>query len=221
MKKVIAFDLDDTLWDSEPTLRNAESALFQWCCEQHPEFSNRHSINSLAQMRMALKHPGPMSTQITRTRQRVLTQAFLDCGMTDSTSSHLAQIGIDLFLTERQQVHLFKHTIALLKTIERDFCLISATNGNANVFRTPIGEFFKHHFSAEAIGFAKPDVRFFRFIESELGMDRDAFVLIGDSEKYDKEGARAAGWRFIKLTPKRSGGELNLEQILSQIGRLP
>ena len=221
MTKVIAFDLDDTLWDSEPTLRNAESALFQWCCTQHPEFSRRHSIDSLAQMRVALKQPGPMSTQITRVRQHVLTQAFLACGLTDSASSRLAETGIDLFLTERQQVHLFKNTVALLQTIERDFCLISATNGNANVFRTPIGQFFQHHFSAEAIGFAKPDVRFFRHIESELDMKRDAFILIGDSEKYDQEGASAAGWNFIKLAPKFSGGELNLEQILAQIGRLP
>ncbi|NVK11940.1 MAG: HAD family hydrolase [Gammaproteobacteria bacterium] len=221
MTKVIAFDLDDTLWDSEPTLKHAETALFEWCCAKHPEFSQRHSILSLAQMRVAMKQPGPMSTQITRTRERVLTQAFLDCGETDSAASRLAQKGMDLFLAKRQQVHLFKNTLALLQTIEKDFCLISATNGNANVFRTPIGQFFKHHFSAEAIGFAKPDARFFKHIESELSMSRDAFVLIGDSDKYDQEGARAADWNFIKLAPKNSGGELNVEQLLAQIGRLP
>jgi len=58
-------------------------------------------------------------------------------------------------------------------------------------------------FSSE-IGYAKPDVRFFRSIEQQLDVLPEALALVGDDSVNDHQGALAAGWQSIFLC--RDGG---------------
>ena len=41
---VITIDLDDTLWDNEPTLENAEIELYFWLNKNIPEVTSSFSI---------------------------------------------------------------------------------------------------------------------------------------------------------------------------------
>lgn len=58
-------------------------------------------------------------------------------------------------------------------------------------------------FVSSSVGFSKPDLRFFRRVEEELGVKAGKIALVGDDRVNDVEGARAAGWRAIELD--RSG----------------
>jgi len=58
-------------------------------------------------------------------------------------------------------------------------------------------------FVSSDIGFAKPDVRFFRAVEQRIGAPPAHIALVGDDEASDVQGATAAGWRAIRLD--RSG----------------
>jgi putative hydrolase of the HAD superfamily len=50
-------------------------------------------------------------------------------------------------------------------------------------------------FVSSAIGYAKPDPRFFAAVEERLGASPAEIVLVGDDEVNDVRGAAAAGWR--------------------------
>jgi putative hydrolase of the HAD superfamily len=54
-------------------------------------------------------------------------------------------------------------------------------------------------FLSSEIGFSKPDLRFFRAVETRLGIEPARIALIGDDAVNDVAGATAAGWRAIYL----------------------
>jgi putative hydrolase of the HAD superfamily len=58
-------------------------------------------------------------------------------------------------------------------------------------------------FVSSSVGFTKPDRRFFRAIEEQLGIGAEKIALVGDDEISDVQGATAAGWRAVRLD--RSG----------------
>ena len=50
--KVVAFDLDDTLWDMKPTLIRAERVLGKWLAENCPNLT--YDVETMRQIREAL-----------------------------------------------------------------------------------------------------------------------------------------------------------------------
>ncbi len=54
-------------------------------------------------------------------------------------------------------------------------------------------------FVSSNVGFTKPDRRFFRAIEKQLGVGPEKIALVGDDEIADIQGAIAVDWRPIKL----------------------
>lgn len=60
-------------------------------------------------------------------------------------------------------------------------------------------------FVSSEIGYLKPDLRFFRRVETLLGVLPSEIALVGDDEEADARGAEQAGWRAILLD--RSGNK--------------
>jgi putative hydrolase of the HAD superfamily len=54
-------------------------------------------------------------------------------------------------------------------------------------------------FVSSEIGYSKPDPRFFRTVQQQLGVDPGQIALVGDDEACDVQAAIAAGWRAIHL----------------------
>jgi FMN phosphatase YigB (HAD superfamily) len=67
--------------------------------------------------------------------------------------------------------------------------------------RVGLGDYFKAVFTARELGSAKPELRFFRQIESVLARSPFQLVMIGDSYTVDVVGAKAAGWKAIWYNP--------------------
>jgi putative hydrolase of the HAD superfamily len=54
-------------------------------------------------------------------------------------------------------------------------------------------------FVSSEVGYSKPDPRFFRTVQQQLGVDPEQIALVGDDEACDVQAAIAAGWRAIHL----------------------
>jgi putative hydrolase of the HAD superfamily len=67
------------------------------------------------------------------------------------------------------------------------------SNGNADVFRTPAGPYFKACVSAREFGVAKPDPRIFQAAAEKLNVPVDAVLHLGDDATTDVWGAMQAG----------------------------
>ncbi len=64
-----------------------------------------------------------------------------------------------------------------------------------------------HHFEAvlvsSELGVEKPHPRIFELAQEKLGVQADHAILIGDEDRFDAAGARAAGWRHITIDRPR------------------
>ena len=71
MIKVIAFDLDDTLWEVGPVIRRAESILAHWLEKEVPEY--RYEPAKLMPIRETLLREDPrLGHRLTAFRQRLI-----------------------------------------------------------------------------------------------------------------------------------------------------
>jgi putative hydrolase of the HAD superfamily len=59
-------------------------------------------------------------------------------------------------------------------------------------------------FTSAELGYSKPDVRFFRAIETRLQVGQSRLSMIGDDPTNDLHGAQGAGWRSL-LIPTNAG----------------
>jgi putative hydrolase of the HAD superfamily len=71
--------------------------------------------------------------------------------------------------------------------------LVGLSNGNADVFRTAAGPYFKAALSARLLGVAKPDPRIFHAAAAQLNLTADAVLHVGDDAVTDILGAMNAG----------------------------
>ncbi|MFT5522174.1 MAG: putative hydrolase of the HAD superfamily [Pirellulaceae bacterium] len=55
----------------------------------------------------------------------------------------------------------------------------------------------RHLYNSAAIGFAKPDIRFFEHIQRRLGLPAEQICMIGDDPRNDVQAARDAGWQSL------------------------
>ncbi|HEY2147610.1 MAG TPA: HAD-IA family hydrolase [Pirellulales bacterium] len=76
-------------------------------------------------------------------------------------------------------------------------------------------------FLSARIGYRKPAVEFFRFIERDLGIAARELLSIGDDLENDYRGAKAAGWQGRLLCPSESELELPPCDILLSLRELP
>jgi putative hydrolase of the HAD superfamily len=67
--------------------------------------------------------------------------------------------------------------------------------------RVGLGEYFKAVFTSGELGSKKPDLRFFRQLESVLARAPHDLVMIGDDFRADMLGAKMAGWKAIWYNP--------------------
>ncbi len=87
----------------------------------------------------------------------------------------------------------------LLKDLAAEYPIYIITNGNADTAKTRIknsgvSRYIRGCFVSEAIGFAKPDARYFDYVFSHIpGVEKEKAVVIGDSTHSDILGAQNAG----------------------------
>ncbi len=61
----------------------------------------------------------------------------------------------------------------------------------------------RYIFCSSLLGFDKPDVNFFRNIQTHVGKPASELMMVGDDFELDYVGARSAGWRSIWINRKK------------------
>lgn len=108
--------------------------------------------------------------------------------------------------------------LALLEKLSRDYSLYVTTNGNAATAKTRIensgvGSYIKDYFVSEAIGFAKPDRRYFDYAAAHIpGFQKEQALVVGDSLLTDIQGANNAGLHSLWYHPSGRQWEDGMEQ---------
>ncbi|AMB84207.1 HAD family hydrolase [Pseudomonas agarici] len=208
--QLITFDLDDTLWDTAPVIHSAENVLREWLAGHAPDLGSIPIEHLWAiRERVLLKEPA-LKHRISALRRRVLFHALEEAGYAPGQATTLAEDAFEVFIHARHQIEVFPEVEPTLETLSRSFALGVITNGNADVRRLGLADYFRFALCAEDIGIAKPDSRLFHeALVCGGNVPAEAAVHIGDHPGDDIAGAQQAGLRAIWYNPMGKAWETN------------
>ncbi len=200
--QAISLDLDDTLWPIWPTIRRAEAVLLDWLNRHAPASAALYaSVDYRTQLRQMLVAAQPQYTvDLSGLRHATLHHTLRRAG--DDTA--LADAAFDVFFNARQQVELFADALPALARLAQRYPLVALSNGNADLMRIGLGDYFRGSLSAQNFGVGKPDVRFFAAAAAALEQPMAAVLHVGDDPALDVAGAHSAGMQaaWVNRTPE-------------------
>ena len=201
--RLITFDLDDTFWETTPAIQSAETALRDWLAMHAPRLGE-FPVEALGAIRRLLVEQEPaLRHRISELRRRILLHALGDAGYPLDEARVLAEQAFQVYLEARHGVQIFPEVQPTLEFLANHYTLGVITNGNADVRRLGLADYFRFTLCAEELGVGKPDPHPFQQA-LRLGEARaEQAVHVGDHALDDIAGAQQAGLRAIWFNPGR------------------
>ncbi len=192
--KLITFDLDDTLWDVKPALLKAEAAQWQWLAQHFPSLTLSASDPTLNERRRNLINQQPeLGHNISGLRQTFITQLLIDNGVGQKEAKAAGAAAFAAFMAHRNDVELFEAAVPVLQELSNKYLIGALTNGNADIYRTPLAPYFDFAFNAEDVGASKPNPEIFHHALAHTNTSPEQLIHVGDSHQHDIMGAKNAG----------------------------
>lgn len=203
--KAVVFDLDDTLWDVNPVITHAENVHYRWLNQYAPRLTARFSERELRDYRISLmrRHP-ELAHFVTRSRMKAMSECLSLAGYTEEDTARLAEQAFAVFWQQRNKIEPFPYAFEALEGLRRSYTVGALSNGNADVFRTPLAEWFDFAFSAEELSAAKPDSAAFQAVLDHLQCTPQEIIFVGDHPEHDIEGAYRMGMKTLWVQIKPS-----------------
>jgi HAD superfamily hydrolase (TIGR01509 family) len=196
--KLITFDLDNTLWHTDPVIIRAEQIQWQSIIARCPEAGSFFTPDKLKQLRreIAQKHP-KLRHKLSQFRIEFLFQLFIQCGI-NKAQAHVfaAQVFAD-FLKARNQVELFPSALTVLEELQKHYQVIALSNGNSDLKTIGLDHLFQAHYHAENVARPKPFDDMFLAALEDAGVKAEESFHIGDHPEQDVEAAQKIGFKTI------------------------
>lgn len=193
--RAITLDLDDTLWPIWPTIERAEAALAAWLAMRAPVtagvFANP-TTRVVLREQVVKSHPD-LGHDMSALRRESIRLALHQSG----EDTRLMEDAFQVFFAERMRVNLFDDALPALAFLAQRFPIVALSNGNADVGRVGIGEYFHGSLSAHEFGVGKPDPRIFHAAAVAAGVTSAEVLHIGDDVHLDVLGALGAGMQTV------------------------
>ncbi len=190
--RAISLDLDDTLWEVGPVIRQAEAELWSWLAARYPRVTARFSPEVAFELRQRIaEEHAHMAHDFRFLRKRVLAHMAVEAGYGDA----MVDAAYEVFDAARNRVELFPDVEPVLGSLCERFTVIALTNGNASLQRIGIDHFFHAAVSAADAGVAKPHADIFAAAVEHAGVAPEEVLHVGDHPEHDVVGAADAGLR--------------------------
>ncbi|WP_263224669.1 HAD family hydrolase [Pseudomonas alabamensis] len=199
---LITFDLDDTLWDTPPVIASAELVLRDWIKAHAPALGelpveHLHGVRErVVQAEPGLKH------RISALRRQVLFQALQALDYPEPQAQALADEAFEVFLHARHQLEIFPQVQPMLERLGQRYTIGVVTNGNADVRRLGLADYFDFALCAEDLGIGKPDPALFLEALRRGNAQAANAVHVGDHPRDDIAGAQGAGFKAVWFNPQ-------------------
>ncbi|MBA6413292.1 HAD family hydrolase [Parahaliea sp. F7430] len=221
---LITFDLDNTLWDSEPALIRADQAQREWLLQHRPGTIEHHDQSSLWEFKKDLwkRHP-QLSHHVSQLRIQTLYELQRVAGYSEEEAQRGAEQAFKVFLEQRQAVELYPEALEVLAVLASRYRLGALTNGNADIYKTEAARFFDFAFLAEDVGASKPAPDMFLAALKHCDLKANNTIHIGDSPEHDIQGAQAVGMYTVWMNPAQQawpGGE-SPHRVITNLRELP
>lgn len=188
--RCITFDLDDTLWDCSSVIHHAEAKLYAWFEHHYPVIAERYTMEELLPHRITfLADYRHHSHNLTHQRKLWLAALATEFELDKA----LVEPAFMTYWHARNEVTLYHGVTQALASLSSCYTLGAITNGNADVHKIGIGEFFDFVVRSEEVGCSKPDPEIFRVAAARSGFELSELLHVGDDLRSDVGGAVGAG----------------------------
>ncbi|NNM51193.1 MAG: HAD family hydrolase [Pseudomonadales bacterium] len=190
MLRLITFDLDDTLWDGNQSIKQAELAMMQSLLPQHAIAA---ALNEYQRELDLFFQNNPLAElNIGRTRQTVLLR-WLEgdkqrCGQAWSA-----------YLKVRHQPQCFEGVQEQLSRLSRRYPLVALSNGMVDIRRTLLAPCFSDQIRPTEVGALKPHPAMFLEAMRRFQTLPQESLHIGDHPIKDIQAARNVGWHALRF----------------------
>ena len=196
----VTFDLDFTLWDLTGVLHHAEAVCQGLLEQRYPAVAERYDMAGLQALRAAIAEAQPqIRHDVTALRRAALREAGAEAGYTGAALDALVDEAFEVFLEARHAVRLYDDAVPLLRALQGRVRVGALTNGNAEVHRLGMDEYFDFALSAVELGAAKPARLVFETAANRAGVAPAQIVHVGDDVHSDVSGAAGYGMQAVWL----------------------
>jgi putative hydrolase of the HAD superfamily len=194
--RVITLDLDNTLWDIQPTIEAAERELHAYLSQHHPQMTADMPLSEMAALRdkVAMEYPD-QTHDFTFLRKQMLRERALLAQYSPEQAHEIAEEAFDVFYRFRNIVTMFEDVRPALDWLYQRYRLISVSNGNADLEAIGIARYFDSSVWAREVGTLKPGALMYLRPLRDAELDPEHFLHVGDDPVMDVGGARAVGYQ--------------------------
>ena len=218
MIELVTFDLDNTLWETDNTIRRADADMRERLNRRVPGFSELFDFHATRALREQVVADTPeIAHDVSLLRKEILFRAVRQCGCGEDDARTYATEAFEVFLRGRHRVSYLDGALDTLSTLARSYTLGALTNGNADFMRLGLDRYFSFGFTAADVGASKPHRAMFDAALARTGISADAAVHIGDHPIDDVQGARDVGMHTIWFNPDGASDPVDAS---AQVGRL-
>lgn len=215
--RLLTIDLDDTLWPCAPTIRRAEAGLYAWLRRTAPRMTDAWDLETMRRHRRQLMTSRPeIAHDLTKVRRQSLRGLLSAYGY----DAALADDAMALFLEDRNRVEPYADVIPALQALGIGRRLVSVTNGNADVARTPVRGLFHLSLTAADVGAQRPDPALFHRALQWGGVPPRLALHLGDDPYLDVEAARGIGMTAVWINRERRPWPDDLDPPAAQVADL-
>lgn len=187
--KAMSFDLDDTLYDNVPVVRNAEAWLQHHLRTEYADLPHLDAMDWLRIKRQVLARDAHLKHDMSALRIAVLTQFFVDNTYTEQLAQETAHTIFKLFLAVRSDFVVPEKSLQVLKLIAEKMPVIAITNGNVDTDALGLTPYFSGVIKAGNGLKMKPSSDMFRLASQQLGIEPQHILHVGDHPISDVAGA--------------------------------
>ncbi len=192
--RLLTIDLDDTLWPCMPTIMQAEKISYDWLANHKPKITERYSMDALRDKRKQLMQRLPaLRNDLSEARREHFRELADEMGY----SYDWIEEGFAIFHAARQEVSFYEDVLPVLSELKNRFTLVALTNGNADVTRVGLGDYFNSQVSAADVLAAKPDPAMFIEAMNQFQVGPEQTLHVGDHAIHDVYGSKVAGIRSV------------------------
>ncbi|MEH6450681.1 MAG: HAD family hydrolase [Oleispira sp.] len=196
--KLITFDLDNTLWHTDPVIIRAEHIQWQLIIKLCPVANTLFTPTSLQQLKLKVMKQNPeLRHKLSLLRTEFIFQIFIQCKVSEAQARIFSQQVFTEFLLARNQVEFFPGALTLLQALQKNYQVIALSNGNSNLATIGIDHLFHAHYHAENVARPKPHADMFLAALEFAGVEARESVHIGDHPEQDIEAAQALGFKTV------------------------
>ena len=222
MIKVIAFDLDDTLWNNRPVLINAEKRLNDWLQTEIPRL-NFNVIEMRSFRNEVLADEPDLANRITELRRKIIELAMLKSSIEPAKALDLSHQAMKVFIIARNEIKFFDGAMEAIQALKTRFMLGALTNGNADIRLLGLDDHFSFAFSAEQVGAPKPAHDLFHKALKHTQTEPHQMVYVGDDPVLDIDSANEVGLHtvWVKHPDKDKVGKTPADEKVDHVRHLP